>query len=277
MIDVIEKRRSVRTYEKRKLSEKDKTRVRELLESSELLKGPFGNRAHWFYRDSDYVESDKPVQIGTYGMVKNPPAFVGGSILNTFQGLVDYGYLFEYIILELTKEDFGTVWLGGTFDRKAFDNILNDGEIIPAISAVGYAAEHKSIVETFTRFGVNANHRRPFSDLFFENSLLMPITQDKRLLNRFSKYLELVRLAPSATNQQPWRIITDGNHVHFYLKRTLNYGKNLHFDIQAVDLGIAICHFEVGLNEDRINYIIRPSERAEIIPGLDYIASFEVE
>ncbi|MCX5774805.1 MAG: hypothetical protein NTV44_00260 [Firmicutes bacterium] len=66
MIDAIENRRSVRTYEKKKLSEKDKIKVHELLESMELVKGPFGNRAQWFYRDSEYLESDEPVQIGTY-------------------------------------------------------------------------------------------------------------------------------------------------------------------------------------------------------------------
>jgi len=277
MIDTIQKRRSVRTYEKRKLSQKDQVKVRDLLNSMELLKGPFGNRARWFYRDSEYLESDKPVQIGTYGMVKNPPAFVGGAITNTMLSLVDYGYLFEYIILSLTKEEFGTVWLGGTFDRKAFDDMLNEGEIIPAIAAVGYTADHKSLMETFTRLGVNANHRKPFSDLFFEKDTTMPLTPDRQLRNRFSKYLELVRLAPSASNQQPWRVITDSGLVHFYLKRTLNYANALHFDIQAVDIGISICHFEIGLKEDCLSYVLAPSERAAIIPGLDYITSFEVK
>lgn len=277
MIDAIETRRSVRTYEKKKLSEKDKIKVRELLESMELVKGPFGNRAKWFYRDSEYLESDEPVQIGTYGMVKNPPAFVGGAVVNSFQGMVDYGYLFEYIILNLTKEGFGTVWLGATFDRKAFNDFLKDGEVIPAVSVVGYTADHKSLVETFTRMGVKANHRKPFPELFFEKDLSTPLTPERKLHNRFSKYLDLVRLAPSGTNQQPWRVITHGNLVHFYLKRTPNYAKSLTWDIQAVDIGIALSHFELGLKEDRLKFLIHQDSKAPVIPGLEYVATFEVE
>ncbi|MCX5774804.1 MAG: nitroreductase [Firmicutes bacterium] len=210
-------------------------------------------------------------------MGKNPPTFVGGAVVNSFQGMVDFGYLFEYIILQLTKEGFGTVWLGATFERKAFNDFLKEGEVIPAVSVVGYTADHKSLVETFTRMGVKANRRKPFSDLFFEKNISTPLNAERMLLNRFSKYLELVRLAPSGTNQQPWRVITHGNLVHFYLKRTPNYAKNLNWDIQAVDLGIAISHFEIGLKEDRIKYAIHLNSKAEVIPGLEYVTTFEVE
>jgi len=277
MIDAIEKRRSIRTYEKRKLTEKDQLRVQDLLNSMELVKGPFGNRAKWFYRNSEYLESDTPVQIGTYGIIKNPPAFVGGVIVNSFQGMVDYGYLFEHIVLQLTKDGFGTVWLGASFERNKFDNILKDGDVIPAVSVVGYSADHKSVIETFMRIGINANRRKPFSDLFFEKNLDTPITPEKKLQNRFSKYLELVRLGPSASNQQPWRIITHGNNVRFYLKRTPNYAKSLPGDIQANDIGIAVCHFELGLKEDRLKYVIHLDTKAEVIPGLEYVLSVEVE
>jgi hypothetical protein len=59
-------------------------------------------------------------------------------------------------------------------------------------------------------------------------------------------------MAPSATNKQPWRIVRDGAAWHFYLRRTKGYGKGSALftvlriaDLQRVDLGIAIRHFEL--------------------------------
>ena len=58
----------------------------------------------------------------------------------------------------------------------------------------------------------------------------------------------MVRLAPSAVNRQPWRILVDQNCVHFYLKRTkgFNGGK---IDMQKIDMGIALCHFDLMCEE----------------------------
>jgi hypothetical protein len=61
--------------------------------------------------------------------------------------------------------------------------------------------------------------------------------------------LEMVRLAPSASNKQPWRVIKDGESFHFFLQRTPGYRESLLkkalgiFDLQRVDMGIALCHF----------------------------------
>jgi hypothetical protein len=61
----------------------------------------------------------------------------------------------------------------------------------------------------------------------------------------------MVRLGPSASNKQPWRIVRDGRLWHFYLLRTPRYIANLGSklgaiaDIQRLDMGIAMCHFEL--------------------------------
>ncbi len=63
-------------------------------------------------------------------------------------------------------------------------------------------------------------------------------------------------MGPSATNKQPWRIVRGGDAWHFYLRRTKGYGKgSLAFkalriaDLQRVDMGIAMCHFELVARE----------------------------
>ena len=54
--------------------------------------------------------------------------------------------------------------------------------------------------------------------------------------------LEMVRLAPSAKNAQPWRVRKTPNAYHFYAdyKPGLSKGEKV---IKQVDLGIALSHF----------------------------------
>jgi hypothetical protein len=62
---------------------------------------------------------------------------------------------------------------------------------------------------------------------------------------------EMVRRGPSASNKQPWRLVYDSskNCVHFYLAHTPNYGNKISFDLQYLDIGIAMYHFEAAVTE----------------------------
>lgn len=53
----------------------------------------------------------------------------------------------------------------------------------------------------------------------------------------------MARLAPSAVNKQPWRIVVADNKAHFYLKRSKGFGHEGKLDMQMIDMGIALCHF----------------------------------
>lgn len=271
MIKAIEDRISVRTFQKKPLSKKDEQVVKDIIESSNKKAGPFGNSVHLVFYDSPYAGDDVQVKIGTYGYVKNPPAFVVGSVKNTFEGIVDYGYVFEEVILKLTKLDLGSVWLGGTFNRDAFNYLINEGEVVPAISPVGYPTEKKSIRESAIRKIVKGDRRHPFEEMFFENDASTPLSKDHQI----AKYLELVRIGPSASNKQPWRVIVKGNKAHFYLEKTPGYATGMSFDIQALDLGIAICHFETGLVEDGKTYAIVVDPDHPQTEKMRYIISFD--
>jgi hypothetical protein len=277
MIDAIEIRRSVRTYVKEALTEDQKTTIQDILKKNEQRKGIFGYQARYFFISNPLTTDDVAKQIGTYGFVKNAPAFFGGVIQNEFNAIVDFGYLFEKIILELTALEWGTVWLGGTFDRKAFSTEVHEGEVIPAISPVGHAVESMSIKEKSIRMFIKANQRKPFKELFFDTDINLPITDDKKSRYPLSKYLELVQIGPSASNKQPWRIILDGDKAHFYLKKTENYAQTIPFDIQALDMGIALCHFEEGLIEDKKEYAFITDNHAPVIQGMKYIQTILVK
>ncbi len=252
MTDAILDRKSVRTYEKKPLDQHDVDLIGDIITKLEPRKGPFGYQIRYFFYNQETLIDEEAKKIGTYGFIKNAPAFVGGVIENTFFAIVDYGYLFEQMILMLTKEGFGTVWLGGTFNRSSFDSYTKNNEIIPAITPIGYEANRR-FFEKAIRYMAKANSRKPFSEMFYLENREQPLFD--QFVNEWMKpCLQYVQIGPSASNKQPWRIIMDQNQVHFYLEKTPNYASMMPFDMQALDLGIAICHFEQGLIEQKKRY-----------------------
>ena len=62
--------------------------------------------------------------------------------------------------------------------------------------------------------------------------------------------LESVRLAPSASNKQPWRMIRQDGAFHFFLDRDKAYSAMMPLvDLQRIDMGIAMCHFQLAAAE----------------------------
>jgi hypothetical protein len=94
--------------------------------------------------------------------------------------------------------------------------------------------------------------------LFFANTFGSPLTIETA--GAYSQPLEMVCWAPSASNKQPWRIVRIDDAWHFYLQRTKGYGKGTMLfsilrlaDLQRVDMGIAMCHFELTARELGLN------------------------
>ena len=141
-----------------------------------------------------------------------------------------------------------TCWLGGTFNKGNFEQNMNllSNEFIPIVSPVGTKKEKPRVFESAMRAVIGANKRKPWSELFFETDSLVPLNEENE--GEYAVPLEMVRLGPSASNKQPWRIIKDKNVYHFFLCRTKGYGLT-GFDMQKNDIGIAKCHFELSANE----------------------------
>ncbi|WHY01300.1 hypothetical protein [Neobacillus sp. DY30] len=61
----------------------------------------------------------------------------------------------------------------------------------------------------------------------------------------------MVRIELSASNKQPWRLLlsSDRKVCHFYIEHTPNYSSKLGYDMQLLDMGIAMCQFELACKE----------------------------
>ena len=245
IIELIKLRTSWRNYASSKLKPEVLEQIQNYL-SQEFI-GPFGNQSKFFLIEND--QKEEKIKLGTYGFIKNAPYFIVGKIRPDRNSFFDYGYLLEKIILFLTEMDLGTCWLGGTFKREqiSWQIPMNSDELIPAITPAGYKAGSRSIRDSVIRLAAGSKKRKEWGKLFFENDFKSELKPDNQ---NYHTMLEMVRIAPSASNKQPWRIVHAGSCYYFFLCRTKNYQKVFKsIDIQEIDLGIAMYHFEAAARE----------------------------
>lgn len=247
-IQAMERRTSCRTYRPIPLESETVERLTQALPANTT--GPFGNRIRFALIHTDRLDPAGLRPPGTYGVIKGARQFLAGAVPDTPRAMEDYGYCMERIILAATALGLGTCWLGGTFHRTRFAGLmhLEAGELLPAVSPVGYASDQRSLRERAMRFGAGSDRRKPWGDLFYEGDSSVPLT--KAAAGDYATPLDCVRIAPSAANKQPWRIIRDRGAYHFYLKRTPGYDRIFApIRIQNIDMGIAMCHFELSARE----------------------------
>ena len=181
-------------------------------------------------------------KLGTYGVIKGANTFLGVSVPHVEDAFFAAGYEFENLILYATAMGLGTVWLAATFSRSSFASAMQieANEWFPAISPVGYPAQKQSIRESLMRTTMKSAGRKSWSELFFKENFGTALTEYDA--GDYAICLEMLRLAPSATNAQPWRVVKQGNVYHFYETHPASLSED-EAKIKQVDLGIALSHF----------------------------------
>lgn len=250
--ELVRERFSCRSYLRKPIDEAAQSRLRAFL--GDPGPAPFGSPTRFGLLAAKDGDEQALRGLGTYGMIKNPRGFIVGAVGPGPRNLEDFGYLMERAILEAAGLGLGTCWLGGSFRKSRFSRSIGaaGGETVPAVAAVGYSADAErsggwagKAIKRSTRLAPEA--------LFFSGGFDRPLRADEA--GGLAAALESVRWAPSASNKQPWRIVRAGARWHFYLQRTKGYGQGLMgklapmADVQRIDIGIAMCHFELAARE----------------------------
>lgn len=235
--ETIKKRVSTRSFLDKSLTNDDKNK---LMDFYKTLTNPFGvDVGVQYVSKKTEVEN---VQLGTYGTIKGAKDFLAITVKNEPFSMEAVGYQFENLILYATDMGLGTVWLAGTFSRKDFKNIIeiSDDVLFPCISPIGYPAEKRSFVEKIMRASLGSKNRKAWNKLFYLNNFNQPLSQADA--GKFEIALEMLRLAPSSTNSQPWAVVKEGNNFHFFCFYKNSISDNMK-KIKHLDLGIALAHF----------------------------------
>lgn len=263
--ELVRSRRSVRTYDGKEVSAEDLNKLSSFMSK---IDNPYEISVEFKLLNAKDQKLSCPVVSGTN-------LYVGVKAKRAPHVEEAVGYSLEKLVLYAGSLGIGTVWIGGTMDRGAFERAmeLGEDELMPCISPLGYPAKKMSVKESMMRKAVKADKRLPFEELFFDESFEMPLTEAKA--GRLAEALKMVQLAPSAVNKQPWRVVVSRNAAHFYLKRNKGFVSDAVGDMQKIDLGIALCHFALTAEENGMSVdfqISDPGIAAEA--DMEYIASY---
>ncbi len=244
---LIRKRRSVRTYSSETI---EGERIQELKATMKKLSS---EKIRFEYTQFKYAEGEK---ISTYGFIKGAENYIVGivdlSVLDDQELTIRFGYLFEQIILKATDLGFSTCWMAGTFKaddiRKKIE--IKELERIVMLSPIGIE-QRPSMKEKLIRAVARSDNRKEWQSLFFDKNNQTPLNREDA--DKYALLLEMVQLAPSAGNTQPWRIIKNDDRYDFYAASTrYSDSKAMRLNVGYNDLGIAMAHFELSAVENNI-------------------------
>jgi nitroreductase len=274
--DIISQRISVRSYSDRAVEKSLRDELNKMCANPG--RGPFGAAVRFKLLDMDPLDKAELKALGTYGVIKGARLYILAAVEECPGALDDIGYLLEKIILLATAAGLGTCWLGGTFKRSAFASKMNltPAEMLPAITPIGYPANQISATDSLMRFSARSSKRKPREELFFAADGRTPLSLKE--MGDYRDALEAVRLGPSASNRQPWRIVMSGPGIfNLYLKENKMYNRILgKIRIQRIDMGIAMCHFEQVAREQGLPGRWLTDLPANKISGLTYVATWTV-
>ena len=235
--EAVRKRVSTRSFEEKALSKEDKNI---LMDINNSLTNPFDINVKVQYISKE--SGADGVQLGTYGTIKGAKDYLAITVKDEPFAMEAVGYQFENLVLNATQMGLGTVWLAATFSRKDFEKLMDiaSDDLFPCISPIGYPSEKKSLVEKLTRVGLGSKNRKSWDKIFFSNDFEHSLSKGDA--GAYEQALEMLRLAPSSTNAQPWAVVKEGNKFHFFC----DYKNNINEDMRKIkhlDLGIALSHF----------------------------------
>ncbi len=269
MIEAIQKRHSVRTFLPKALEAPVKDALQDLLTQSSTTAFRFA------YLDKSFGQG---VKLGTYGMIKGANQYLVGIVHKEDHAnkrvAMDFAEAFERIILTATSMGLGTCWMAGTYSladvEKAVD--LGADETVAIISPIGHGAPKKRLLERMSSSFARSDQRKTWEELFYFESFERPLTHDQA--GDYAQALEMLRLAPSAVNMQPWRVVKVGERFDFYIVEkyaAIKKGQRIYLGYN--DMGIGRCHFKETCKEMGLKGVwktIDPPQRA----GYVYVESF---
>ena len=161
-----------------------------------------------------------PTEHGSFWQKWKTPHFIAIFSDGSDEGLMNAGFMYQQLDLYAQSKGLGTCWVGlGS---------LTDAEPVPQ--------GMKLAVMMALGLPDDVPERTPAD---FKRKALEEISDlpDPRL--------EALRLAPSATNSQPWFVTHEGDTLHLWREELGRIKQRTHGRMNKIDMGIGLCHLYV--------------------------------
>jgi len=235
LCDMIPRRRSVRSYLPDPV---DETALQEIRAFMAELKPIFPSAAP----EARII----PTKDAAFIQKWRNPQFLAFYAPAGDDALMNVGFMYQQLDLYLQSRGLGTCWVGlGT----PVDTVHKPPEGMKL--AVMMAFGHPDNVPLRTAEDFKRREMDDMSDL-----------PDPRL--------EVARLAPSATNSQPWSFVHDGDVLHVYREELGLLKKRTHGRMNLVDMGIMLAHLYITNPK---TFVFTRAEEPPMKDGCLYIGS----
>ena len=212
LCEMIPRRRSVRSYTQEPVGEEQLAQIRTFMDGLKPLFPEAATQARII-----------PTEEAAFLQKWRNPQFFAFYAPKTDEGLMNVGFMYQQLDLYLQSLGLGTCWVGlGT----PVDTIHKPPEGMKLAVMMAFGHPDKAPERTQE---ADFKRRKPaeISDI-----------PDARL--------EAARLAPSATNSQPWAFLHEGETIHVYREKLSLIKARTHGRMNLIDTGIALAHLYVS-------------------------------
>lgn len=273
MLEAIKNRKSVRQYEAQGIDETLFQKVRDCVNTAKVLYNDIGLRIE-VVQDGTKIHQVMNGFLGSYGKVKSPHYLV--VISETKEGYHEnVGYTMEEIVLGMTALGLGTCWIGGFFDRELIKRVISMAAGEKAVVIIAFGYEKRGMWGEAVRNFAGFAKRKMIEEIAFHQELGKNINEFLEQNPLWQEILACVRLAPSAVNLQPWRMIFKEDRIDLYAKSNISVKSSEDTKMHRIDLGIAMKHLEIACQAYDIPGVFKRQEH-DLIQGHEYISSFKL-
>ncbi len=248
LYSAIFQRKSIRTFDLMPLDDDTLTEISKYLNALKPMRDDIKT-------ELKIVSSDKVKRR----MMKEAPHYIAVFSEAKESYLTNIGFMLQPVDLFLSANGLGSCWQGIPAPTNKLLNSSNLKFVI--FIAFGKPKDPGSL------------HRSSISE--FKRKPLSEITD----ITGADELLEVARIAPSATNSQPWFFTGSAGMIHAYSIKP-NFIKALMVKKYIpIDVGIAICHLKIAAEHFNKKAEVVTDETAKInLPrGYEYVASLKME
>lgn len=189
-----------------------------------------------------------PTDHGNFLQKWKTPHFIAIFSDGSDDGLLNVGFMYQQLDLYAQSMGLGTCWvgLGSLTDKEP----VPEGMKLAVMMAIGIPDEVPERTAADFR-------RKPMQEIS----------------DRPDDRLEALRLAPSATNSQPWFVTHEGDTLHLYREELGLIKQRTHGRMNKIDMGIGLCHLYVTNPE---TFRFRKEANPPKVDGRIYVGSVTI-
>ncbi|AOT72354.1 nitroreductase family protein [Geosporobacter ferrireducens] len=248
LIQVLDNRSSVRSYEKRKI---DPLLLNKIITGAKSTKPLYEDIDLNFLLIENGHEASKKMAgyAGYFGKTIEGPHYIAAITENKEGCLENLGYRMEQLMVLAYQEGLGTCWIEVLHQQhkaKEVLNIFDENKLLLALTPIGYS-----------RIGISEKLVKNIIDGKSARNNLQEIVHWGEWNNKeqtvdnhpLACILERVRYAPSWANQQPWQFIIDDNTLILSVTKEKRDGLNR----SRIDGGIIMFYVEAMAHQKEMD------------------------